>query len=178
LAAGVPGPCGRLLDARPDPPARRRRAGCRRLAGLWRARHGDALPVAGHRAPFRLGQREPVAVRSAVPAAAAGRMEDRGWKDARTTLPDRPGAGRGRGGRGLRTQMGAAAVAGQRAVDRPAAAAAPGAVVGLQPPQASFQSCAFSIIPPYWPIADEIRLTSFFCRSAIFLSFMLDTSCR
>src|SRR5690606_39338561 len=67
VADGGPGAVGRRLGACPSPPAYCRRAGRGRLAGLRRARVADALPVAGHRAPLRLGQREPAAVRPAVP---------------------------------------------------------------------------------------------------------------
>src|SRR5690606_37791839 len=128
VGGGCRDPAARALAAAP--------AGCRGrclLAAGRRTRPVDAVPVVRHRAPLRLGQREPAAVRSPGAGPAARRVATHGGARSRNVVPPAPGGGvRGRGGRAA-AEVGAAVLAGQRSMDRAAAAGAPGLVARVPP---------------------------------------------
>src|SRR5690606_37741293 len=109
------------------------RGGGRVLAAVRPARRADAVPVVRHRAPVRLGQREPVAVRPVVPAVAAGRLADAARTPAQALVPRAAAGGDPRGGWLADAEVGDAVLAGQPAVDRAAAADPPGPASRMAP---------------------------------------------
>src|SRR5690606_12675477 len=79
------------------------------------------------------GQREPAAVRPAVPAVAAGGVADAARTPGGALVPRTTAGGGHRRGRRPAAEMGDAVLAGQPAVDRAAAADPPGPASRMAP---------------------------------------------